>query len=584
MRKIPIHLYLISWLISYPAFGATVSCDGTQSDCQAKIIAASTGDTIQWPLNGSFTWTSGISIDKPITLDGNGSSLTQSGVLSYGFVRITGFISDDLVRVTGFTFNGVEARNSPQVVVDSVTLTSLRIDHNTLRKGNYPLTVGGAYGVIDNNSLYNCNGWADFSAGTRTQADDSWRDLTAGTANALFYEDNKHYITGNYDAGNALDAEQGGKFVYRYNTFDYSESTYDGPQGTFSLHGSASGGCGTGFDGAGYWQYDEASTKCVRRSPSLVEIYNNTMSGARIDAIVGFRGGSFLIHDNIHSDSYGGTAVIRLTEEEFRTDEDGQWQPTRSAFPGEDHINNTFIWNNIRDGGSQLTIDNISVLDFNSYCTSNGAPITCCTGLGTGTCNLGEANAIIKENRDFFLHAPQATGGSESWTCEDGITNCNGASGSYPTDGDTITTYGTMVFTASGANKYYPYTPYTYPHPLRGETGDITPPVISSPSPSGSQTCTSNPRNVTLQVTTDENATCRYGTSDLAYASLSNTFTTTGTTAHSQIVSNDCGSSYLYYVRCQDGTGNANASSTQISYSVAAAPAVAGYLPWARVQ
>ena len=114
--------------------------------------------------------------------------------------------------------------------------------------------------------------------------------------------------------------------------------------------------------------------------------------------------------------------------------------------------------------------------------------------------------------------------------------------------------------------------------------GDTTPPVISSPLPEGSQSCVSDPRDVTLQLTTDENATCKYGTSDVAYASLPNTFTTTGTTSHSTTVLSACGYSYTYYVRCQDSSGNANTASTQIGYSVAAREAVTGYLPWARIQ
>jgi hypothetical protein len=52
---------------------------------------------------------------------------------------------------------------------------------------------------------------------------------------------------------------------------------------------------------------------------------------------------------------------------------------------------------------------------------------------------------FMHKNRDFFLHAPAATGGYESWP---------DSAGSWQ-----------MTYTA-GANAYYPYTPYTYPHPL----------------------------------------------------------------------------------------------------------------------
>lgn len=101
--------------------------------------------------------------------------------------------------------------------------------------------------------------------------------------------------------------------------------------------------------------------------------------------------------------------------------------------------------------------------------------------------------------------------------------------------------------------------------------GDTTPATISSPLPTGVQTCTTDPRNVTLQVTTNENATVKYSTTDQAYDSMANTFSTTGELSHSTVVSNACGGSYTYYCRSMDGAGNKNTSSTPISYSVEAA-------------
>ena len=101
-----------------------------------------------------------------------------------------------------------------------------------------------------------------------------------------------------------------------------------------------------------------------------------------------------------------------------------------------------------------------------------------------------------------------------------------------------------------------------------GGGGDTTPPVISGGSPSGEQAYGAS--TVTMQVTTDESATCKYGTSDAAYASLPSTFATTGGTSHSQAVAVSNGGSYTRHVRCSDVTGNANTSSTVISWTVAA--------------
>src|SRR5207249_996048 len=64
--------------------------------------------------------------------------------------------------------------------------------------------------------------------------------------------------------------------------------------------------------------------------------------------------------------------------------------------------------------------------------------------------------------------------------------------------------------------------------------------------------------------------TCKWGSADVAYASLPNTFTTTGGTSHTTTLTGlTNGTSYSRYVRCQDLAGNVNATSTTISFSVA---------------
>jgi len=102
---------------------------------------------------------------------------------------------------------------------------------------------------------------------------------------------------------------------------------------------------------------------------------------------------------------------------------------------------------------------------------------------------------------------------------------------------------------------------------LSGPPADTTPPVISNGSPSGALSYGTTSTN--LAVSTDENATCRYSTSDVAYASMANTFSTTGSTSHSQTLTGlTSGSSYRYYVRCIDTSSNANTSSTVLSFDV----------------
>jgi len=96
---------------------------------------------------------------------------------------------------------------------------------------------------------------------------------------------------------------------------------------------------------------------------------------------------------------------------------------------------------------------------------------------------------------------------------------------------------------------------------------DTSPPVISNANPTG--TLAYGTTSTSLSVTTDENATCKYNTTDVAYASMANTFATTGSTTHSQTLTGlAAGSSYNYYVRCKDASGNADSASTSISFNV----------------
>jgi len=102
-------------------------------------------------------------------------------------------------------------------------------------------------------------------------------------------------------------------------------------------------------------------------------------------------------------------------------------------------------------------------------------------------------------------------------------------------------------------------------------SSDTTPPILSNGSPTSQ--LPADTTQTTMQVTTDENATCRYSTTvNTAFGSMTNTFSTTGGVSHSvNIAGLTNGSSYTYYTRCQDAasTPNANTDDYPISFSVA---------------
>ena len=105
------------------------------------------------------------------------------------------------------------------------------------------------------------------------------------------------------------------------------------------------------------------------------------------------------------------------------------------------------------------------------------------------------------------------------------------------------------------------------------DTGpDTTPPVRSNGQPTG--TLASGTTQVTMSMNTNEAATCKYGTTPgVSYDSMSNTFSTTGGTTHSQLITGlSDGGSYAYYVRCNDLLGNKNTNDYSISFSVDTPP------------
>lgn len=428
---------------------ALAACTGTSptwtttpdyASVDSCVSNALAGDTINFTSSGSATWSSTITISKALTINGNGTTLTASGSLPYGFFFLNNFTSTSLMRITGFTFQMAGANMG--IYSSAVDLTQLRIDNNTFHHGSTQMEITGAKGVIDNNYFYNSIGYSIiYSAGSRAQADASWVSMAAGTSDALFIENNHLIKDANYTGtvyGTDIDTNNGGKLVIRYNDFDSTTSPASIISSVYpiQLHGNACGGC----SGSVYWQADADA----RRGQSVVEIYNNTLQGRRIDRLATIRGSAALIHDNqILGTSPYGTHILFYEEEYDIT----YWtDPIRSTYPAEDQTHNTFIWNNTYRGYD----------------------------LNEGVYGTVASDGFITKDRDYFLHAP--CGASDTTdgfgnTCTHGkatFTGLNGASGSYPTDGITYPTKGTMVFTATGDNAYLGYTPYTYPHPLRG--------------------------------------------------------------------------------------------------------------------
>ncbi len=96
---------------------------------------------------------------------------------------------------------------------------------------------------------------------------------------------------------------------------------------------------------------------------------------------------------------------------------------------------------------------------------------------------------------------------------------------------------------------------------------DTIPPIRSNGKPSG--TLSSGTTQTTISLTTDEISTCKYSTtSNVLYDSMTNTFTTTNSTNHTQIITGlTNGKTYNYYIKCKDTYNNPNKDDYLISFS-----------------
>lgn len=71
-----------------------------------------------------------------------------------------------------------------------------------------------------------------------------------------------------------------------------------------------------------------------------------------------------------------------------------------------------------------------------------------------------------------------------------------------------------------------------------------------------------------LSVTTNEIATCKYGTTNDSFENLSNTFSNTKSTSHNQTLSGLSQGEHTFYVRCQDSSGYSMNESAIIKFAV----------------
>ena len=546
----------------------------TVSDVQTCVNNADSGttfadgDTVLLP-SGSATWTSRVTINKNIKILGAGEGTT-----------IITNTSTDTFRLATTATCGPEIGDMTIKQNNSVTEGSIRTDaysqygvvgfyihdihfwkytdDNSRQEAiwfstsvvNAPQQSGVISECTFENTRVNFTGSTSYYSALH----DDGKDL--GTSNNVFVEDCDFTWTHGTDATSAktcLDSQDSRNWVFRFNNTD---------------------DCYVLAHPCEYY------SGVVRRGLRWWAVYNNTMDYSDLSdqwaSPIRLRSGSGVVFGNNFTgdwptedlvtdikgqrdghcdggdpwDGDGSPSGYPCRDQIGRPNDDSRWDSgeTGEGEPPSQTLYPAYFWDN--DGGhvtikSEYSTDASYIVQNQDYYDDDDSHMQ------SGTYVQMQAVSSPSDGDGFWV-----TDRGGDW-CDDDSDNCP--------DGDS---QDGALYVYDGSNWAEYYVPYDYPHPLITGAEDETAPVINNASPSGTLSCTEDPRTITMSLTTDESATCKYSTSDLAYDSMENTFSTTGGTSHSQSLSVSCGSLRKYYVRCEDGSGNANSSSTTIQFSV----------------
>jgi hypothetical protein len=365
------------------AEAATINAaSASLTDVNAAISTAADGDTVQIPA-GTATWSSQVSVGKPITILGAGTNATIITGQPHCFsVSLAAAKVNQLVRISNMRLNGSydPTANGDYIIYAYGNLAALRIDHIWFRGGFMAVEAGDisswAYGLIDHCTFQdpciavrpqggNLKGWA--------------APVVPGTTNCICIEDCFFFFTSNANHSlytgswpqEMIYHQWGARSMIRNNVFDASAltSTSNGADATWCDIIDAHGNQGYG------------TSSSVEQSTVIVECYSNVFKCDRTGIFSNMRGGCGIWYSNrfFNLSTSSSAEYMRMNEEE--TWQTSFFSPLRTTWPCQMQISNSFYWAN----------------------TYNGSP--CSPNI------YGASSSVIQQGRDYWLQPPSAANG-----------------------------------------------------------------------------------------------------------------------------------------------------------------------------
>jgi hypothetical protein len=481
------------------------------ADVAAAIASASDGDTVVVP-PGTASWTSGLTVTKGITLMGQTTTdpvaktaidntivldNVPRGSSPFGRLFDVNTTLGKSYRVTGITFRKGTVTDSSSAGAISLegNSQSVRIDHchfdDVAYQTNMISVSGVVFGVIDHNlfdyrtqtvkhSVYFAmNAWG----GSENYGNASWAEPAYyGSNQFMFVEDNCINNTSGIVYAGPFDGAQGSRFVIRHNHI-YDTSIIP--------HGTNTGSY---------------------RGTRAIEVYNNDFHWTMPQNPIGIQTGGIISHDNTHDGSVFPGSIVLLNTRAIvvgpsfgGSTGDNVWDvdvspdPNVSGTAGVGSNNTTVVdlsksWTvnqwagftvkRVSDNGLSFITSNTSNTLTVIYNNDNGGSANWTSGdqyqihqvsISMDQPGRGAGDLIDSSN---FQNPINSTTGTPSWTHQ-ALEPCFAWNDVYtPTSTSIVITIGMGQSTTLQENRdyynrapqsgdaIYPYTPYTYPHPL----------------------------------------------------------------------------------------------------------------------